>query len=389
MFSIFFFNQIQSKTHRYSPTTCSLVLTWRKCSNALGNGRLQLQRRRRSANSLFSRCATVRCLTTTGKITERLEAEAQDARRSRQSAGSDAAAAGSELGRRGGVVGRRAVGRRALGAVAHAVDDGGDICVWDGASCPRAPGPTRPAAAAAAPTGACLSGWWALARLWRDNSLDAASSRRPSAGCGGRRGSTGSSSFCAARRCASGASTSDGGVLVGQPSIGPPPPPPPRLRAVSGTLHSLLDTGGVAACVAGSARLPSPDVVVCINSGMGTLPHRWLRRGSRLSTRFSASAHRHYSAASTGTRLRARRRCSLFSAPKCCFRTPHPTRWPTPCPSSSSRLRTCQRVPARAQTPTPTPTHSRSSLRALPLPPRSRLAGASGRAAGTAAVRGG
>ena len=216
---------------------------------------------------------------TTGKGTGRLEAEAPDARRSRQSAGSDAAAAGSELGGRGGVVGRRAVGRRALGAVARAADDGGDICVWDGASCPRAPGPTRLAAAAAAPTGACLSGWWALARLWRDNSLDAASSRRPSAGCGGRRGSTGSSSFCAARRCASGASTSDGGALVGQPSIGPPPPPPPRLRAVRGTLHSLLDAGSAAACVAGSARLPAPDVVFCINSGMGTLPHRWLRRG--------------------------------------------------------------------------------------------------------------
>ena len=54
---------------------------------------------------------------TTGKGTGRLEAEAPDARRSRQSAGSDAAAAGSELGGRGGVVGRRAVGRRALGAV--------------------------------------------------------------------------------------------------------------------------------------------------------------------------------------------------------------------------------------------------------------------------------
>ena len=56
----------------------------------------------------------MRCLTTTGKGTGRLEAEAPDARQSRQSAGSDAAAAGSELGGRGGVVGRRAVGRRAL-----------------------------------------------------------------------------------------------------------------------------------------------------------------------------------------------------------------------------------------------------------------------------------
>ena len=74
----------------------------------------------------------MRCLTTTGKGTGRLEAEAPDARRSRQSAGSDAAAAGSELGGPGGVAGRRAVGRRALGTVARAADDGGDVCVWDG-----------------------------------------------------------------------------------------------------------------------------------------------------------------------------------------------------------------------------------------------------------------
>jgi hypothetical protein len=38
------------------------------------------------------------------------------------------------------------------------------------------------------------------------------------------------------------------------------------------TLHSLLNAGGAAASVAGSARLPAPDVVFCINSGMGTLP---------------------------------------------------------------------------------------------------------------------
>ena len=124
----------KSNSIKYPPVlTCSFVLTWRKCSQRVGKWSIfNCNRRRRSANSLFSRCATVRCLTTTGKGTGRLEAEAPDARRSRQSAGSDAAAAGSELGGRGGVVGRRAVGRRALGAVARAADDGGDICVWDG-----------------------------------------------------------------------------------------------------------------------------------------------------------------------------------------------------------------------------------------------------------------
>lgn len=78
-------------------------------------------------------------------------------------------------------------------------------------------------------------------------------------------------------------------MLVGQPSKGPPPPPPPpRLRAVRCTLHSLLNAGGAAASVAGSARLPAPDVVFCINSGMGTLPHRWFRSGSRLLTTLDA-----------------------------------------------------------------------------------------------------